>query len=219
MEATERRRERAGDSAVFDARKRPTISLPSEINQQRTLDNDRQRDRQASRAKITPFSVCGALLQRQPALVDGVDLGRLRGVGRGGKGKIRVATGIRQDLQFIVHAAKAAVATVGQSEIAVHEGIPGLAGPIQPREATVARQFVTKLQECAAGVRRGVRPIHAMVEMNFYFAPPRSAVLHETLYEVRFVLLGGIKISVAKGMAVGITIAVCHPRILDAPLL
>ena len=78
-------------------------------------------------------------------------------------------------------------------------------------------KLVAEFGQLAAGVLSRVGLVHAVVKMNFGFAPSRAAVLGEHLDQFLVILLGGIKVSVDERAAVVIAKALDDFRILAEP--
>jgi hypothetical protein len=79
--------------------------------------------------------------------VDPVHDVRLWLLGRRRKGEVRVTSGFKQNHQLIVHTTIAAVATaVGQSPIAMDEGVPDATRGIA-REVAMAANLVERLEQ------------------------------------------------------------------------
>ncbi len=62
----------------------------------------------------------------------------------------------------------------------MHEGVAGLSRPVGEREATVAEgKLVAEFDQLAARVVGGIGSEHAVVKMDFRFAPAGAAVVGE----------------------------------------
>src|SRR5258706_2946722 len=136
----------------------------------------------------------------------------------GGKSEIGITTSLREHFHFGIDAAKAAAGRVGQREISVHESVTRLGGAFLQREATMASgQVVAKFSQNAPGILGGVRLHHAVMQMNFNFAPARMAVLGGHLEQSFMVLFRRIKVSMNKRPAIVVASALDGFGIFPAP--
>ena len=170
IKSTEARRVIGGDIAVVNAREwKPSLAaLP--IEYEWPGEQDRQLGG-AIDAQILAGTMRAPLVQGAAGLVDRIDPRRLR-PGRGAwQRKIRVAAGLGQDLHFRINATADSANRIGEREVAMDKCVHGIARAMHPREAAVLfRKNVPELFKRLSQVRRRIRFIHSMMQMDFDLA-------------------------------------------------
>ena len=122
-------------------------------------------------------------------------------------------------MHFFVNPAKAAMVGISQRPVPVDEPVARRADSKLPGKASTRSQRIPELDEHPGGVFGRIRSIDAVVQVNLDFAPPRVAVLGQSIDQIRIAIFSGIKIRVAQGPAIMIAPALdCH-GILAAPSL
>ena len=117
-------------------------------------------------------------MRRVLCVVEAVDGARLRRVGTGGEGEIRVAAEFAQEGKLVVHAALRAVGMrVVQCPVAMHEAPAGATRRIT-REEAVAGEVGDALLDLRAERGLGVAVV---VEVDFHFRAGRAAQLGEVV--------------------------------------
>src|SRR5271157_230453 len=112
---------------------------PTPVEQERTLDQHQAIGGRWTGADVNPPVVRAGPVGVVDRVIDAVDLARLGPAWGGREGEIRVATGLAQDIELVVHATPAAVwARVVKRPVAVDETVCTPAAPAVARQKTMA---------------------------------------------------------------------------------
>src|ERR1035438_5016132 len=132
------RRIRPRQRLVFDPQS-PRTTTPK-IQHKGPLYHDWEGLHRPPSLQVPPLPVSRPLRQRQAALVNRIDLTRLRGVkSTRGQRQIGITTRVREDLHLTVDSALSSLVGVRQREVPMNEGVAWQIGIARVAEAAMVR--------------------------------------------------------------------------------
>src|SRR5262245_9693660 len=217
--AIERRGAGAREFGIFDARDRPLAESLDRPDGEWPLDDEWKCFRGTSHAEICPAPMRSPVPERDCTFVHAVDLRRLSAIGRRGKGEIGVAACLGEDLHLLIDSAKAPPRRICERPVSVYEAVKGGTLSLPSREAPMARQSISELNEGIACMCRAIWLVDAVMQMDLDFTPAPLAMTGQALDHDLAVLLRREEVGVHERSAVVISIRARHRRICRAPML
>src|SRR5215471_15092725 len=154
------------------------------------------------------------------ALIDCVDAAHLCSAVQRWKREIRVASGLGQDLHFVVDAAVPPPCGIRQRPVPVYKRVHRLVIAGSPRQAPMLfGQNITKCFKRVPESRRTIGFINSVMKMHLYFAESFGLHLREHLEQPWMVLFSRIKICVPERCAIAVAKHRCGNASLAIPLL